>query len=401
VSFLGKIGAGSAGTTYVAHWNGARVAVKVAGCNASSMDSWRSEVDALTRLRHPNVVQYIGCVISPPTYCLVLEFCDAGDLYRALRMPTPPGLLLRVARAVATGMAYLHKRQIMHRDLKSSNVLLDTAGGVKLTDFGVAVRVNTDGLDGREGVSSGGGGGHAAWQSHEFDRSCEALTAEMGTYRWMAPEVTRHEGYTKSADVFSYAMLLFELITHEVPFADRPPLQAAVAIGLQDLRPPLPTSTPRQLQDVVQACWRRRPTTRPKFDGLIAQLAQVSAGFTADERAWLDAPTGHPVYKALATALRASAPGGAAAAGDRGCSDAANSDGGGGDSGGGGGDGGGDGNGGAAAGAHDPKGANGGAGAGGAAAGSQADVLHQESIVFEPSLERQQSKKPEMWSVGM
>ena len=210
VQFQRKIGAGSAGTTYAAEWRGAQVAVKVAGYSGASMDGWRAEVDALTRLRHPNIVQYLGCVISPPTYCLVLEFCDAGDLYRALRLPTPPTLMLRVARAVASGMAYLHRRHIMHRDLKSSNVLLDTAGGVKLTDFGVAVQVE-------------GAGGNSSPSAMES--SCDPLTTETGTYRWMAPEVTRHEGYTKSADVFSYAMLLFELITHEVPFADRPPLQ--------------------------------------------------------------------------------------------------------------------------------------------------------------------------------
>ena len=312
VSFHGKIGAGSAGTTYAATWNGARVAVKVAGCNPSSMESWRAEVDALTRLRHPNVVQYLGCVISPPTYCLVLDYCDAGDLYRALRLPTPPGFLLRVARNVAAGMAYLHRRQVMHRDLKSSNVLLDTAGGVKLTDFGVAVRVK-DGRDSEmHGYAHGVQGAGLLWgDTDEFERSCDPLSGEMGTYRWMAPEVTRHEGYTKSADVFSYAMLLFELLTHEIPFADRPPLQAAVAIGLQDLRPPLPPDAPRALTDLVCECWKRRPTTRPKFDGVLTQLAQASAALTFDEIKWLDAPHGHPVYKPALQASNGSMPGAA------------------------------------------------------------------------------------------
>ena len=189
VSFQGKIGAGAAGTTYLAQWNGARVAVKVAGIGTGSMDSWRAEVDALTKLRHPNIVQYLGCVMSPPTYCLVLEFCDAGDLYRALRLPagTPPGLLVRVAHAVAAGMAYLHRRKIMHRDLKSSNVLLNTAGGVKLTDFGVAVQMDGGGDEGNgEGFGSLG----------DYDRSCDPLTTETGTYRWMAPEVARHGIHT-------------------------------------------------------------------------------------------------------------------------------------------------------------------------------------------------------------
>jgi serine/threonine protein kinase len=218
----------------------------------------------------------------------VLEFCDAGDLYRALRFPTPPGLVLRVTQAVCSGMAYLHRRQIMHRDLKSSNVLLTTAGRVKLTDFGVAVQV--------AGSGAPAGSSATGTSSPQFEVSCDPLTTETGTYRWMAPEVTRHEGYTKSADVFSYGMLLFELISHEVPFADRPPLQAAVAIGLQDLRPPLPEGTPPSFEAIIQHCWNRRPWTRPKFDELIATLQQVQANLTPEELQWLDAPSGHPVY---------------------------------------------------------------------------------------------------------
>ena len=285
VTFQRKIGAGSAGTTYLGAWRGAQVAVKVAGYTGASMDGWRAEVDALTKLRHPNIVQYLGCVVSPPTYCLVLEFCDAGDLYRALRFPTPAGLAMRVARSVCAGMAYLHRRQIMHRDLKSSNVLLTTSGGVKLTDFGVAVQVAG------ASPSSGSNG-----TSSPMEASCDPLTTETGTYRWMAPEVTRHEGYTKSADVFSYGMLLFELISHEVPFADRPPLQAAVAIGLQDLRPPLPEGTPLPIATLVKHCWNRRPAMRPKFAEVINVLNQAAIALSPEELAWLDVPSGHPIY---------------------------------------------------------------------------------------------------------
>jgi len=229
-------------------------------------------------------LQSRGGVPSAPTYCLVLELCDAGDLYRALRMRTPPKLLLRVAKAVAAGMAYLHKRQIMHRDLKSSNVLLDTAGGVKLTDFGVAVQV-----DGATGTGFGS-------PTNEFELSCSPLTAQTGTYRWMAPEVVRNEGYTKSADVFSYGMLLFELLTHQVPFADRPPLQAAVAIGIQDLRPQLPLTTPKPLADLIAGCWSRRPIARPKFVGVLQALSDAAAQMSLAEMAWVDEPYGHPVY---------------------------------------------------------------------------------------------------------
>ena len=86
-------------------------------------------------------------------------------------------------------------------------MLLGSSGEVKLTDFGLCARAPD-----ATRRSGGGGGAH--------------LTAETGTYRWMAPEVIRHERYSRSADVYSYAMILFELLTHQVPFADRDPLQA-------------------------------------------------------------------------------------------------------------------------------------------------------------------------------
>ena len=128
---------------------------------------------------------------------------------------------------------------MLHRDLKGANVLLTGSGDVKVTDFGLAAPAPDD-------TKAGG------W-----------LTAETGTYRWMAPEVTRHEGYTKSADVFSYGMLLFELISHEVPFADRPPLQAAGAgVGLRapGVEQQLDGRGDVHLRSQLRLCGRRRLT---------------------------------------------------------------------------------------------------------------------------------------------
>lgn len=104
------------------------------------------------------------------------------------------------------------------------------------------------------------------------------------------------QGYTKSADLFSFGMLLFELLAHEVPFADRPPLQAAVAIGLQDLRPPLPEGTPPLIAKLVRHCWARRPVERPKFAEVLERLQAAHTILSPDEMQWLDAPHGHPVY---------------------------------------------------------------------------------------------------------
>lgn len=97
-------------------------------------------------------------------------------------------------------MNYLHLCSIMHRDLKSGNVLLDTHGTVKISDFGLSCVL-------------------------EIGKSSSDLTAETGTYRWMAPEVIRHEPYSTKADVYSFGVVLWEMITKDQPFRGMTPIQ--------------------------------------------------------------------------------------------------------------------------------------------------------------------------------
>ena len=132
----------------------ARVAaVKVAA--AKGLGSWRNEAAAMAGLRHANIVRCFGVVVTPPTFGLVLEYCERRDLSELLGGPTPAnmaeGFVLRVASHVAAGMLYLHAQGIMHRDLKSANVLLDATGVAKVTDFGLAsshgVAKRTDEVD--------------------------------------------------------------------------------------------------------------------------------------------------------------------------------------------------------------------------------------------------------------
>jgi hypothetical protein len=164
IRFKKRIGQGAAGTTYLADWGGANVAVKVASITEMGLEGWRTEVQALQKLHHPNIIRLMGSVYhpSPLTFCLVLEYCDAGDLDTALQRVTPKNFVPHVSMSIAKAMTYLHGRGIIHRDIKPLNVLLngDVGSGqfeVKVTDFGVATELTQGG-----------------------DR-----TAETGTYRWM------------------------------------------------------------------------------------------------------------------------------------------------------------------------------------------------------------------------
>lgn len=177
-------------------------------------------------------------------------------------------------------MTYLHRKGVLHRDLKCSNVLLDSSGVVRITDFGLATHLAA-GLAG---------------------------AVEVGTFRWMAPEIARREAYSTSADVFSYAMVLFELVTHEVPFAAWEARQAATAVALHGRRPPLPEQTPAPLVDLLKACWDHTPSKRPSFAELVHVLAAARAALSAEELAWLNAPEGHACEQTdvAAPSLRAS-----------------------------------------------------------------------------------------------
>ena len=112
----------------------------------------------------------------------------------------------------------------------------------------------------------------------------------------MAPEVARNEKYSKPADVFSFAMLLFELITHQVPFADRAPMLAVLATSMHSQRPPIPDGTPELIRTLVQDCWHDLPAQRPTFEHVHALLEGLRERLSLHEQQWLDEPSGHPIY---------------------------------------------------------------------------------------------------------
>lgn len=212
---MGKaVGAGRSGSTFSAHWNGRVVAAKVVDLSAAAksksggdalakelLREFRREEEVASALRHPNIVQFLGSASAPPRYCLVFEFMEGGTLAEVLRRNRKAPLdFFRLASDMAQGMSYLHEHSVMHRDLKSSNVLLDAQGTAKISDFGLSCVM-------------------------ELGRSAD-LTAETGTYGWMAPEVIRHEPYSSKADVYSFAVVLWELLAKDVPFKGQTPMQS-------------------------------------------------------------------------------------------------------------------------------------------------------------------------------
>lgn len=247
-----KIAAGSFSNLYKGYYCGQEVAVKILKDlqdDNAQYQEFLQEVSIMRKVRHKNVVQFIGACTRKPNLCIVFEYMSGGSVYDFIRREGPFKIsqVLKIAVEVARGMDYLHQRRIIHRDLKAANILMDDNHNVKIADFGVARIIEAS--------------GH--------------MTAETGTYRWMAPEVIEHKPYDEKADVFSFAVVLWELLTCKVPYSDMTPLQAAVGVVQKGLRPPIPPQSPPALNQIMEACWDSSPAHRPTFKELTPRLQQL------------------------------------------------------------------------------------------------------------------------------
>ncbi|KAJ9189494.1 hypothetical protein P3X46_000779 [Hevea brasiliensis] len=254
LKFENKVASGSYGDLYKGTYCSQEVAIKVLKPERIDSDmqkEFAQEVFIMRKVRHKNVVQFIGACTKPPSLCIVTEFMSGGSVYDYLHKQKgvfKPPSLLKVAIDVSKGMNYLHQNNIIHRDLKAANLLMDENEVVKVADFGVA----------RVKAQSG------------------VMTAETGTYRWMAPEVIEHKPYDHKADVFSFGIVLWELLTGKLPYEYLTPLQAAVGVVQKGLRPTTPKHTHPKLSELLEKCWQQDPALRPDFTEIIEILQQIA-----------------------------------------------------------------------------------------------------------------------------
>ncbi|KAK6140084.1 hypothetical protein DH2020_026082 [Rehmannia glutinosa] len=235
-----RIGAGSFGTVHRAEWNGCDVAVKILmeqDFHAERFKEFIREVAIMKRLRHPNIVLFMGAVTEPPNLSIVTEYLSRGSLYRLLHKPGAKEALderrrLSMAYDVAKGMNYLHKCNppIVHRDLKSPNLLVDRKYTVKVCDFGLSrLKANT------------------------FLSSKSAA----GTPEWMAPEVLRDEPSNEKSDVYSFGVILWELATLQQPWGNLNPAQVVAAVGFKGKRLEIPRDVNPHVAAIIEACWAK------------------------------------------------------------------------------------------------------------------------------------------------
>ncbi|NXF55786.1 M3K12 kinase, partial [Oceanites oceanicus] len=171
-----------------------------------------------------------GVCTQAPCYCIIMEFCAQGQLYEVLRAgrKVTPSLLVDWSMGIAGGMNYLHLHKIIHRDLKSPNMLITYDDVVKISDFGTSKEL--------------------------IDKSTKMSFA--GTVAWMAPEVIRNEPVSEKVDIWSFGVVLWELLTGEIPYKDVDSSAIIWGVGSNSLHLPVPSSCPDGFKVLLrQCCW--------------------------------------------------------------------------------------------------------------------------------------------------
>ena len=247
------LGQGAYGAVFEAKWKKRKVAVKV--CLGNLLKNLSRELEVLTFLPpHSHVITFYGVTLSSDavsTY-IVSEYAPNGSLYDYLyvkEMKPSPDQSLGWAQQIASGMQHLHNNKVIHRDLKSGNILLASGLLAKVCDFGTARTLPKT-----------------------------AMTTQKGTYRWMAPEIVQgvQSRINKMCDVFSYGMVLYEIFAHKIPYDDLPTDPLVGIAVLQGKRPPVPATLPQFLHPLLKACWKEEPNQRPQFEAIIMAIQTES-----------------------------------------------------------------------------------------------------------------------------
>ena len=209
------------------------------------IDALSREIALLRDLQHPNIVQYLASSKEDNCFNIFLEYVPGGSVAAMLNNygPLKEPLVRNFVRQILQGLAYLHGKNIIHRDIKGANVLVDNKGGIKISDFGISKKVEADLLK---------------------SSACNHRPSLQGSVFWMAPEVVKQTSYTLKADIWSLGCLIVEMLTGSHPYPDCSQLQAIFKIGTTGSAPQIPQKcTPEAktfLAQTFELDHNRRPT---------------------------------------------------------------------------------------------------------------------------------------------
>ncbi|OHT13567.1 TKL family protein kinase [Tritrichomonas foetus] len=235
-----------------------RVAIKMLNkkvLGGRQLETFKREVWTLASFDHPSILKLLGVTFTPP-FCIITELLKTS-LDKRMKYLTPTRRSVVMLR-VALGMAQMHARNVIHRDLKAANILLDEDDNPRICDFGlVGFKRNTP------------------------------HTGFVGTVQWMAPELLRSSPYyDEKVDVYSFAVMLYELLTLREPFFGMGQDQIVMGVIERGMRPEIASHYgPPGLIDLIEQCWAENPAERPSFDQISYMLMQPEYHFVGTNEA--------------------------------------------------------------------------------------------------------------------
>jgi serine/threonine protein kinase len=273
------LGGGAFGQVWQGSWCGTPVAVKIISANIQTqaqgndaqklLNSFQDEVSLLATMRHPNICLLIGVCAEGTHMAIVTELVPRGSLWDVLhnnpnasnlgngQSPLTSEQQYRALSDTCRGLAYLHHRvpPVLHRDLKSANLLVDESFHIKICDFGLARLRDLSNV--------------------------AIMTTQVGTVQWMAPEVLRGDNtYSESADIFSLGIVMWEVITGLCPYDGMSVMEIVQRIGGvqkhgQPLRPQIPLHCNHLLKQLMSDCWTEDPRARPSATDVLLRLDRL------------------------------------------------------------------------------------------------------------------------------
>lgn len=246
-----EIGRGAFGNVFLGTYQPRKLKVAIKKLHSSSgestMELYKREIEILASVRNVYCLELVGFTKEPPL-CIVSKYVENGSLYKAIHnensVKLTPEQMSAIAYGIASGIQYLHSLNIIHRDLKPQNILLGDNYIPVICDFGSS-------------------------RSQESSQ----MTGTCGTPCYMAPEFYKGE-YDEKVDVYSYSMILYEMITGKVPFDTLEPSQIIYKVLVAEERPELPEDTPKELEKLIHYCWSPDPSERPSFKVIADYMAK-------------------------------------------------------------------------------------------------------------------------------
>jgi len=282
-----KLGHGVSSTVYKGTWKNKEeiVAIKVMKLisPAKDLNDFKKELSIISQIRDPNIVLFYGFILEPK-FCIVMELCENGSLYHYLKMK--PDItwdkVFKWSTEATRGLNILHlwKPAIVHRDLKSLNLLLDKELNIKVCDFGLS----------------------RYFAGEDFSDPDQTLQKLRGTYAYTAPEMYYSKHYTPKSDIYSLGIIIWEIIMclltgkHQKPYSEYTDIKHDYQIIFQvaqiKKRPSISPLCPKPFEEIIEQCWAQDSNSRPTAAGLLESLRDARKIYKKRKTRWY-----HPILQ--------------------------------------------------------------------------------------------------------